>query len=282
MKITFLGTGSPESHARRASSGYLVEVGNDRILLDCGGGVVSRLIESGRLPSDITHLFFTHLHTDHMMDYGRLIHAAWDEGLVSMQVTGPAPIASVTEKLFGEDGVFSTDLRARTENQGSQEVWLARGGTLPRAWPLPKVTEVEPGFTFEGYGWKLTSCSAPHAQPWLTCMAFRIEAEGKSFVYSGDSALCPEVEALTQGADVLLHWCYRMKEETSNTFIASMSPSPDQIGEMAERAGVKKVFITHIRKKTDTEAGRTEALVDLKSKFTGEVGVAEDLTTIRL
>ncbi len=59
MKITLLGTGSPESTPSRASSGYLVEIGGDRILLDCGGGVVSRLIESGRRPGDITHLFFT-------------------------------------------------------------------------------------------------------------------------------------------------------------------------------------------------------------------------------
>jgi ribonuclease Z len=282
MKITFLGTGSPESHARRASSGYLVEVGTDKILLDCGGGVVSRLIESGRLPSDVTHLFFTHLHTDHMMDYGRLIHAAWDEGRVSMKVIGPAPIASITEKLFGKDGVLSTDLHARTENQGSQEVWLAIGGTLPRPWPSPEISEVEPGFYYEGNGWKLTSCSAPHAQPWLTCMAFRIEAEGKSFVYSGDSALSAEVEELCKDADVLLHWCYRMKEETSNTFIASMSPSPDQIGEMAERAGVRQLFITHMRKKTDTEKGRAKALADVKSTFTREAKIAEDLDMVKL
>ena len=58
MKITCLGTGSPESHAKRASSGYLVEIGQDKILLDCGGGVVSHLIETSHMPSDITHLFF--------------------------------------------------------------------------------------------------------------------------------------------------------------------------------------------------------------------------------
>ena len=80
MKITLLGTGSPEAYARRASSGYLVEIGEDVILLDCGGGVYDRLLQSGRLPSDITHLFLTHLHTDHMMDYARLVHGAWDEG----------------------------------------------------------------------------------------------------------------------------------------------------------------------------------------------------------
>ena len=91
MKITLLGTGSPEAHVRRASSGYLVEVGADKILLDCGGGVYDRLLQSGRRPSDITHLFLTHLHTDHMMDYARLIHGAWDEGGPCLLYTSPSP-----------------------------------------------------------------------------------------------------------------------------------------------------------------------------------------------
>lgn len=57
MKLTILGSGSPESHVRRASAGYLVEVGEDTILFDCGGGVMDRLIRSGRKASDITHIF---------------------------------------------------------------------------------------------------------------------------------------------------------------------------------------------------------------------------------
>ncbi|MEM8951280.1 MAG: MBL fold metallo-hydrolase, partial [Pseudomonadota bacterium] len=74
MKLTILGSGSPEAYARRASSGYLLEVAGQRILFDCGGGVVSRLVEAGFRPSDIDYLFFTHLHSDHMIDYARLIH----------------------------------------------------------------------------------------------------------------------------------------------------------------------------------------------------------------
>lgn len=68
MRLTILGSGSPEAYARRASSGFLLEVGQDRILFDCGGGVVDNLIRSGRLPKNVTHLFFTHYHSDHMMD----------------------------------------------------------------------------------------------------------------------------------------------------------------------------------------------------------------------
>ena len=282
MRITCLGTGTPESHQRRASSGYLVEIGDDKILMDCGGGVVSRLIEAGYKPGDITHLFFTHLHSDHMMDYARLIHAAWDEKAPPLKVWGPAPIAKITDQLFGRDGVFATDLTARTEFPGSQEVWTARGGTLPRPWPEPVITEVTSGFVFEGEGWTLTTCNAPHAQPYLDCMAFRVDADGKRFVYSGDSALSDDVEALCQDADLLLHWCYRMSHETEFPTITEFSPSAGDIAAMATRAKVKQMMLTHIRAHMDKDNHHEQMIKEAKAAFSGPCGIAEDLMIFEL
>lgn len=62
MTLTIPGSGSPEAYIRRASTGLLLEIGEDKILLDCGGGVFDNLVRSGRLPRDITHLFFTNAH----------------------------------------------------------------------------------------------------------------------------------------------------------------------------------------------------------------------------
>jgi len=282
MKITCLGTGTPESHKRRASSGYLVEVRNDRILLDCGGGAVSRLIEAGFTPGDITHLFFTHLHSDHMMDYARLIHAAWDEKSPPIQVFGPSPLQEITEKLFGRNGVFSSDLTARTEFPGSQEVWTARGGTLPRPWPAPALTEITAGFSYEAEGWALTSCAAPDAQPYLDCMAFRLHTKTKAFAYSGDAGLSPEIEALCTDADLLLHWCYRLAHETQYPTVMKYSPDAGQIAEMAERAGVKQLLLTHIRKHMDEARHHADMLAAAKAHFTGSCAIAEDLQVIEL
>ncbi len=280
MKITCLGTGSPESHAKRASSGYLVEIGQDKILLDCGGGVVSRLIEMGHMPSDITHLFFTHLHSDHMMDYARLIHAAWDEGKISIPVYGPAPLARITTQLFGEDGVFSTDLKARCEFSGSKEVWVARGGTLPRPWPKPIIQEISQGHRIEGENWSLSTCEAPHAQPHLDCLAFRIEAENKTFVYSGDAAICDDVTKLSQNADLLIHWCYRLSHETKYPTVTEFSPSAAEIASMASKANVKQLLLTHIRKHMDTPTHLEQMKAEAAQNFNGEVGIAEDLLQI--
>ena len=282
MKITMLGTGSPESYQRRASSGYLVEIGHDKILLDCGGGVVSRLIEAGTMPADITHLFFTHLHSDHMMDYARLIHGAWDEGKINMAVWGPRPLAAITDKLFGHDGVFATDLIARTQLQGSLDVWVARGGSVPRPWPSPEVTEITQGFIYEGQDWRLITAPALHAQPHLDCMAFRLEAEGKVFVYSGDAALSNEMTALCQDADLLVHWCYRLSHETEFEFITEFSPCAGEIAAMAQQAGVKQVRLSHIRKHMDMADHHADMLAEAKAAFEGDIAIAEDLDVIEI
>lgn len=282
MKITLLGTGSPEAHVRRASSGYLVEVGADKILLDCGGGVYDRLLQSGRRPSDITHLFLTHLHTDHMMDYARLIHGAWDEGGAPLPVWGPAPIAGINDRFFGLNGAFAHDLRARTERPQKPDIWTANDRSAPVEWPHPNITEIEPGFAWQGGGWRLTSCRATHAQPFLECMAFRIEADGKSFVYSGDTGINDEVEALSQGADLLLHWYYRPDKQGAAEAMRAKMPTPGDIAAMAARNGVKRLILTHFRKSMDDDATHQTTLAAMKAVFDGPASIAEDLDQIIL
>lgn len=277
MKLTVLGSGSPEAYARRASSGFLLDVGKDRILFDCGGGVVDNLIRSGRLPKDITHVFFTHYHSDHMMDYARLVHAAWDEGGAPLKVFGPKPLKDITEGYFGRNGVLNNDLRARTELPQSQQVWVARGGTLPRAWPAPEITEIEPGFTYKGDGWQLGSARATHAQPILECLGYSVEAEGKKFVYSGDTSINMDITDLCRDADFLLHWCYRGSGEELHPALMPFSPDPGEVARMAESAGVKRLYLSHFRIHMDSEVGHFKALADMTAHFAGESGIVEDL-----
>lgn len=277
MKLTILGSGSPEAYARRASSGYLLEIGDDRILFDCGGGVVDNLIRSGRLPRDITHLFFTHYHTDHMIDYARLVHAAWDEGAPPLKVFGPKPLKDMTDGYFGRDGVLNNDLRARTELPQSQQVWVARGGTLPRPWPAPEVTEIEPGFAFEGNGWRLSSARATHAQPILSCLGYAVEAGGRKFVYSGDTGINPQITNLCRDADFLLHWCYRGSGEALHPSLMAFSPDPGEVARMAESVGVRRLYLSHFRVHMDSEDGHVRAMADLSQHFSGEAGIVEDL-----
>lgn len=282
MKITILGSGSPEAYARRASSGYLVEVGINRVLFDCGGGVFDNLLRSGRLPSDISHIVFSHLHSDHMMDYAHLLHAACGEGCAPIQVFGPAPIAEITEGYFGPNGVLSHDLRARTELPQSQEIWVARGGTLPRLWPAPLVNEIKPGEKIKGNCWKIQSCKAPHAQPLLECMAFALTSGGKKFVYSGDAGLCPEVAELSRNADLLLHWCYRLDAAYATPEMKALTPTTSEIGAMANRAGAKAFPLTHFRKYIDKQSNYNAAEQLASDAFGRKIQIAEDLQDIEI
>ena len=72
MKLTLLGTGTPTPSLKRASSGYMLEIGPDLILLDHGPGAHHRLLESGKRAVDVTHMLFSHLHYDHCADFIRL------------------------------------------------------------------------------------------------------------------------------------------------------------------------------------------------------------------
>src|SRR5439155_25312750 len=58
-----------------------------------------------------------------------------------LQVYGPPPIARMTELLFGADGVYGPDIRARVEHPSSIDVFQARGGQPPRKRPAPRRSE---------------------------------------------------------------------------------------------------------------------------------------------
>jgi ribonuclease BN (tRNA processing enzyme) len=92
LSITLLGTGTPAPSLDRQSSGNLVEVGHDLIVWDHGPGAHHRLLQSGHRSVDVSHAFFTHLHYDHCMDYGRLVLQRWDQGadrIPELKVYGP-------------------------------------------------------------------------------------------------------------------------------------------------------------------------------------------------
>jgi ribonuclease Z len=128
LTVTLLGTGTPAPSLSRQSSGYLIEVGHDLIVWDHGPGAHQRLIESGRRSTETTHAFFTHLHYDHCMDYGRLVLQRWDQGadrIPDLHVYGPPPIARMTEQLFGANGIYGPDIRARVEHRSSLDVFEA-------------------------------------------------------------------------------------------------------------------------------------------------------------
>ncbi len=90
------------------------------------------MMEAGKRAVDITHVFFSHLHYDHCLDYARLLLTRWDQGagkIPELVVYGPPHTKRMTQALIGKNGAFGPDLEARTRHRGSIDVYQSRGGT---------------------------------------------------------------------------------------------------------------------------------------------------------
>ena len=74
MKLTVLGCWAPYPKAGGACPGYLVQVGETNILLDCGNGVLSNLQRHLDFRS-LNAVIISHLHPDHFADLFCLRHA---------------------------------------------------------------------------------------------------------------------------------------------------------------------------------------------------------------
>jgi ribonuclease Z len=286
MRITLLGTGTPAPSLERQSSGYLIEVGDDLIVMDHGPGAHHRLIESGHRAVDVNQIFISHLHYDHCLDYPRLVLQRWDMGagrIPDLNVYGPTPIARMTESLFGEEGVYGPDIRARIEHESSLFVFQERGGRMPRERPRPHVKEVHAGDVIEGKGWQVTVGNASHVQPQLECLAFRLDSDEGSLCYSGDSGgVCEELIELAQGCDLaILMNHYQSGTELTASYRQAVGNHQDN-ALIAKRAGVKTLVLTHFLAQVDQPDIREQILREVGQEFGGQVIWGEDLMQIRL
>jgi len=285
MKITLLGTGTPSPSLERQSSGYAFEVGNDLIVMDHGPGAHHRLLQAGYRSVQVTHAFFTHLHYDHCMDYGRLVLQRWDQGadrIADLNVYGPPPIRRMTDLLFGAEGVYDPDIRARIEHRSSIDQFEARGGKAPRKRPAPNVREVHAGDAVQGDGWKISVGHAVHVQPYLECLAFRLDTAEGSVCYTGDSGASDTIVELARGCDMLIHM---------NHYFSGTAPSPAYraaVGnhrdnaETARKAGVKTLVLTHLLTQIDQPRIREQIVQEIREVYDGKVVWGEDLMQLSL
>lgn len=284
MKLTLLGTGTPAPSRKRQSSGYLVQVGGDTIVLDHGPGAHHRLIESGVRATEVTHALFTHLHYDHCMDYPRLVLQRWDIGagkVPDLKVFGPPPLKRMTERYFGEGGVFDDDVKARTQHQASLDVFAARGGQLPRKPPNPAVREVKPGDTIEGNGWRATVGESSHMQPYLQCYGYRIDSDAGSICYAGDSgSVCETVIDLARKSDILVHMMHLASGTEPTAAFRKSSGAHTDVAEVAKRAEVGALVLTHFTPHIDMPGTRERLISDISKIYSGPVIWGEDLMTL--
>jgi ribonuclease Z len=105
-------------------------------------------------------------------------------------------------------------------------------------------------------------------------LRFEEQASGRSLVYSADTGPCPAVEELARGADVLIH-----EATTREPFFGHTTPR--QAGEVAARAGVKRLVLVHFSPRWTMP--EEKALAEVRAGgFTGSVEIGREQQVIEL
>jgi len=283
MKLWLLGTGTPTPSLRRMCSGYVLRVGDEYLVFDHGFGAHHRLLELGIPATEVSHVFLSHHHYDHMGDYPRLLLTRWDQGagkIKELDVYGPPPLKRITERLLDDDGVFGPDLISRTENQCSIDVYRARGGIGKRGRPAPILHELGPTDVVRTNDWTVRVAPVNHFSPHLVSYGYRLDADGQSFVYSGDTGPSRALTELAQNCDVLVHMCHYLSGTAPSKTFSAFTMGHLELARMAQDACVRNLVITHVTEQFDRPGLRERVLREMGAVYKGNLFFGEDLMSV--
>lgn len=281
MKLYILGSGTPVPSADRFGSAYIVQIGDEYLMFDCGPSATQKLAKMGLSPVQIDYLFFTHHHFDHDVDYPCFLLSRWNLQIGienQLKVYGPKLTEQLTRRLMDEKhGAFSHDWIARINHPLSLNAYQVRGGVLPRPAPEFIAKDIGPGKICEGKDWEITAAPAEHVEPWLDSLAYRIDSSEGSLVITGDTRPCESVINLAKDVDTLVCLCVYIQEEIDNTPEADYMCGSITSAEMARDSGAQRLVLVHQIHTLDEKSKREKALDDISNVFKGQIIWGEEL-----
>jgi ribonuclease BN (tRNA processing enzyme) len=223
VRLTVVGCSGSAPGPASAASCYLVEHEGFRLLLDLGNGAFGPL--QGLLdPADVDAVFLSHLHADHCLDVAPFV--VWS------RYAGPTPHRRVP--LYAPAGAERRLALA----------YDADGGPLTDVFDFAVVT---PGLWRLG-PFEVTTARTAHP---AECHAVRLTAGARSLVYTGDTGPCARLVDLARDADTLL-------AEAAHPEVpdlpADLHLTGTQAGELAARAHVRRLLVTHVPAWVDAAA----------------------------
>jgi ribonuclease Z len=212
MFIVALGTGMPTpiTRAQKASAWY-VELGNgDIFLFDIGSGSVENLFAMRPDMHRVDKVFASHLHSDHVGDTAALWIGGWLSGRYTpLHIYGPSgsqPELGTAAFVDGLKMTFAWDV-------------TGRAGILPDEGGKLVAHEFDfrqnGGVVYEKNGVKITSFPAVHVLD--GSVSYRLDWNGLSFVFGGDSAPNKWFVEHARGADFVIHECFYTPEGLAKT-----------------------------------------------------------------
>jgi ribonuclease BN (tRNA processing enzyme) len=252
-------------------------------MIDCGPATTYKMARMGIPAGKVGHLFFTHHHFDHNVDFPCFVLTRWDLSRGTeppLKVYGPPPTRTFVERLLGKEGAFFDDWNARIKHPVSQQIHKRRHGVLPRPAPAIEAKDVGPGRIAESDPWVVTAARVHHVEPWLESLAYRFDTDRGSIVFAADCGDCKALRQIAQGVDTLVIACVligRAKEK-----YAGIVTGTAEVAEIAQASGVRRVILTHAPPGFSKPDMKQRAIADVARTYGGAVLFPDELTTVDL
>lgn len=212
MKLTCVGRCGPYPKPKEACTCYLLSFKGKNIVLDMGAGALSKLLTLISA-EQIDALILSHLHSDHISDVLTLRYAL--------------EVSKKYENILPPLPVY---MPAAPE----QEAHIISSHPM-----------IDAHFVTDGMGCDICGLSAqfallPHSVP---NFAVSLKADGKKFVYSGDTAYDKKLVSFADRADMLLIEAALLSKHKQK---GAWHVSAAEAGQIGAAADVKKLIVTHI------------------------------------
>lgn len=285
IRLVTVGTGSPLP-GKRTRSCNAVFVNGHFFVFDVGPGA-SRAMEQMRLPMDrVEGIFITHWHADHYIDLPELVNRSWLLNRKNLlDVYGPPPIHNIMK---GMDAFLFKENEFREAHHGRD--------IIQKELAVPIAHEVQ--LDSDGYrlvynkdGIQIAAFSVDHA-PISPAFGYKISFKGKSLVISGDTKRSDQLIKFAKDADILLHeaLAFDMIERAIRSQTAAENrrnatilkdildyhTSPIEAAEVAKKAQVKKLILTHLGPAPENPISRRFYAAGASDIFEGPILLAED------
>lgn len=251
--VVLLGTkGGPSSRPGSSKpTSNLYVLNGQPIVVDCGLGVTHGLVGRGMQLRDLSLIFITHLHADHYLELGPLIHTAWTSGLKTpVDIYGPADLQAYWEN-FVE--AMRADIDLRITDDGRMDIR-----------DLVRFYAVDAGAVMTRDGLAVRAMRTQHP-PMTECFAYSFQTPRTHVVCSGDTAPLPAMADFARGADLLVHEAMLVEalpalmEKVGDTtgklkarLLRVHSPA-QEVAAIAADAGVKALALSHLIPSNDPD-----------------------------
>lgn len=270
LAVILLGTGYPRPDASHAGPATAVVIGEKWFLVDAGRGATMRIAGTSLKYENLRGVFITHLHSDHTAGLPDVFITSWQFGRKTTHLTlyGPTGIKQLADAMLQ---FFAYDIHVRRD---LVEHHPAAGATI-------RTHLVREGVVYEDRDVRVTAFKVDHA-PVEPAFGYRFDSNGRSIVVSGDTRPNANLIRFAKNADILVQEAYLPEhfDQVDSPKVAARlkryHTSAEEAGEIATKAGVKTLVLTHL-----IPAGSDATFAERAAKtFRGRIIVGEDLKTV--